>query len=404
MSKIIVNKPIVDINGDEMARIMWGLIKENLILPFIDIKLLEFDLGIKNRDRTNDLITTEAANAIKKNNVGVKCATITPDDNRVKEFNLKKKFPSPNGTIRNILNGTIFREPIICDNIPKFVSHWNSPVIIARHAFGDIYKAKDLQIKKKGKLFISFEPEDKSKIVKQEIFNFRSSGIALGMFNIDNSINDFALSCFNFSLMKKIPLFLSTKNTILQNYDERFKEIFDKIYVEQFKSKFLDIGINYQHRLIDDMVACLMKWSGGYLWACKNYEGDVMSDLVAQGYGSLGLMTSVLQSPDGKVIETEAAHGTVTSHFRQYQNGKQTSTNPIASIFAWTRALWHRGNIDSNEDLKKFANILESICKNLIKKGNMTKDLALLVGPEQKWLTTRELIFNIKSHLEEKIN
>ena len=404
MSKIIVNKPIVDINGDEMARIMWGLIKENLILPFIDIKLLEFDLGIKNRDRTNDLITTEAANAIKKNNVGVKCATITPDDNRVKEFNLKKKFPSPNGTIRNILNGTIFREPIICDNIPKFVSHWNSPVIIARHAFGDIYKAKDLQIKKKGKLFISFEPEDKSKIVKQEIFNFRSSGIALGMFNIDNSINDFALSCFNFSLMKKIPLYLSTKNTILQNYDERFKEIFDKIYVEQFKSKFLDIGINYQHRLIDDMVACLMKWSGGYLWACKNYEGDVMSDLVAQGYGSLGLMTSVLQSPDGKVIETEAAHGTVTSHFRQYQNGKQTSTNPIASIFAWTRALWHRGNIDSNEDLKKFANILESICKNLIKKGNMTKDLALLVGPEQKWLTTRELIFNIKSHLEEKIN
>ena len=404
MSKIIVNKPIVDINGDEMARIMWGLIKEHLILPFIDIKLLEFDLGIKNRDRTNDLITTEAANAIKKNNVGVKCATITPDDNRVKEFNLKKKFPSPNGTIRNILNGTIFREPIICDNIPKFVSHWNSPVIIARHAFGDIYKAKDLQIKKKGKLFISFEPDDKSKKIKQEIFNFRSSGIALGMFNIDNSINDFALSCFNFSLMKKIPLFLSTKNTILQNYDERFKEIFDKIYVNQFKSKFLDIGINYQHRLIDDMVACLMKWSGGYLWACKNYEGDVMSDLVAQGYGSLGLMTSILQSPDGKIIETEAAHGTVTSHFRQHQNGKQTSTNPIASIFAWTRALWHRGNIDGNEDLKKFANILESICKNLIKKGNMTKDLALLVGPEQKWLTTRELILNIKSHLEEKIN
>ncbi|MAY90529.1 MAG: isocitrate dehydrogenase (NADP(+)) [Rickettsiales bacterium] len=404
MSKIIVNKPIVDINGDEMARIMWGLIKEHLILPFIDIKLLEFDLGIKNRDRTNDLITTEAANAIKKNNVGVKCATITPDDKRVQEFNLKKKFPSPNGTIRNILNGTIFREPIICDNIPKFVSHWNSPVIIARHAFGDIYKAKDLQIKKKGKLFISFEPDDKSKKIKQEIFNFRSSGIALGMFNIDNSINDFALSCFNFSLMKKIPLFLSTKNTILQNYDERFKEIFDKIYVNQFKSKFLDIGINYQHRLIDDMVACLMKWSGGYLWACKNYEGDVMSDLVAQGYGSLGLMTSILQSPDGKIIETEAAHGTVTSHFRQHQNGKQTSTNPIASIFAWTRALWHRGNIDGNEDLKKFANILESICKNLIKKGNMTKDLALLVGPEQKWLTTRELILNIKSHLEEKIN
>ena len=404
MSKIIVNKPIVDINGDEMARIMWGLIKENLILPFIDIKLLEFDLGIKNRDKTNDLITTEAANAIKKNNVGVKCATITPDDKRVQEFNLKKKFPSPNGTIRNILNGTIFREPIICDNIPKFVNHWNSPVIIARHAFGDIYKAKDLQIKKKGKLFISFEPEDKSKKVKQEIFNFSSPGIALGMFNIDNSINDFALSCFNFSLMKKIPLFLSTKNTILQNYDERFKEIFDKIYIKKFKSKFLDIGIHYQHRLIDDMVACLMKWSGGYLWACKNYEGDVMSDLVAQGYGSLGLMTSILQSPDGKVIETEAAHGTVTSHFRQHQNGQQTSTNPIASIFAWTRALWHRGNIDGNEELKKFANILEDICINLIKKGNMTKDLALLVGPEQKWLTTRELIFNIKYHLEEKIN
>ena len=399
MSKILVKNPVVEINGDEMARVMWEKIKKQLILPYLDIKLLEYDLGIKNRDKTNDKVTIEAGKAIKKNKVGVKCATITPDDNRVKEFNLKKKYPSPNGTIRNILNGTIFREPIIIDKIPKFIKHWSESVVIARHASGDIYKSQEIKIKTKGKLYLKFESEDKKTLIEKEVCNFDSEGVGLSYFNNNKSIEDFAYSCFNFGLDRKIPVYLSTKNTILQSYDETSKEIFEKVYNDQYKIKYENLGIFYQHRLIDDMIACLIKWTGGFLWACKNYDGDVMSDLVAQGFGSLGLMTSVLQSPDGKIVETEAAHGTVTSHFRQHQNGLETSTNPIASIFAWTRALLHRGKIDNNEDLKKFSHKIEAICKNLLNKGIMTKDLALMVGPDQKWSTTQELINSISNEL-----
>ena len=403
MTKIIVKKPVVEIDGDEMARVMWKSIRDKLIIPFLDINLIRYDLSIENRNITNDEVTVEAAKSIKENNVGIKCATITPDDKRVREFNLSAKFPSPNGTIRNILNGTIFREPIICKNIPKLVNHWTKPVIIARHAFGDIYKSKDLRIKKAGKLFLEFIPEDGSKIKKKEIFNFKSKGIALGMFNIETSIRDFADSCFNFALEKKISLYFSSKNTILQNYDEKFKEIFDEIYKKKFKSEFQKNNLQYQHRLIDDMVACLMKWNGGYLWACKNYDGDVMSDLVAQGFGSLGLMTSVLQSPDGQITETEAAHGTVTSHYRQHQNGFETSTNPVASIFAWTRGLLQRARLDHNERLIKFSKTLENICIKNIESGKMTKDLALLVGPEQKWLTTNEFLNYISSELNQTL-
>ena len=399
MSKIQVKNPVVEINGDEMARVMWEKIKKQLILPYLDIKLLEYDLGIENRDKTNDKVTIEAGNAIKKNKVGVKCATITPDDKRVKEFNLKKKYPSPNGTIRNILNGTIFREPIIIEKIPKFIKHWSESVVIARHASGDIYKSQEIKIKTKGKLYLKFESEDKKLLIEKEVCNFDSDGVGLSYFNNNKSIEDFAHSCFNFGLDRKIPVYLSTKNTILQSYDESFKEIFEKVYNDQYKIKYENLGIFYQHRLIDDMIACLIKWTGGFLWACKNYDGDVMSDLVAQGFGSLGLMTSVLQSPDGEIIETEAAHGTVTSHFRQHQNGLETSTNPIASIFAWTRALLHRGKIDNNKDLEKFSHKIESICKNLLNKGIMTKDLALMVGPDQKWLTTQELINSISNEL-----
>ena len=399
MSKIQVKNPVVEINGDEMARVMWEKIKKQLILPYLDIKLLEYDLGIENRDKTNDKVTIEAGNAIKKNKVGVKCATITPDDKRVKEFNLKKKYPSPNGTIRNILNGTIFREPIIIEKIPKFIKHWSESVVIARHASGDIYKSQEIKIKTKGKLYLKFESEDKKLLIEKEVCNFDSDGVGLSYFNNNKSIEDFAHSCFNFGLDRKIPVYLSTKNTILQSYDESFKEIFEKVYNDQYKIKYENLGIFYQHRLIDDMIACLIKWTGGFLWACKNYDGDVMSDLVAQGFGSLGLMTSVLQSPDGQIIETEAAHGTVTSHFRQHQNGLETSTNPIASIFAWTRALLHRGKIDNNKDLEKFSHKIESICKNLLNKGIMTKDLALMVGPDQKWLTTQELINSISNEL-----
>ena len=399
MSKILVKNPVVEINGDEMARVMWEKIKKQLILPYLDIKLLEYDLGIENRDKTNDKVTIEAGKAIKKNKVGVKCATITPDDKRVKEFNLKKKYPSPNGTIRNILNGTIFREPIIIDKIPKFIKHWSESVVIARHASGDIYKSQEIKIKTKGKLYLKFESEDKKTLIEKEVCNFDSDGVGLSYFNNNKSIEDFAHSCFNFGLDRKIPVYLSTKNTILQSYDESFKEIFEKVYNDQYKIKYENLGIFYQHRLIDDMIACLIKWTGGFLWACKNYDGDVMSDLVAQGFGSLGLMTSVLQSPDGQIIETEAAHGTVTSHFRQHQNGLETSTNPIASIFAWTRALLHRGKIDNNKDLENFSHKIESICKNLLNKGIMTKDLALMVGPDQKWLTTQELINSISNEL-----
>ena len=399
MSKILVKNPVVEINGDEMARVMWEKIKKQLILPYLDIKLLEYDLGIENRDKTNDKVTIEAGKAIKKNKVGVKCATITPDDKRVKEFNLKKKYPSPNGTIRNILNGTIFREPIIIEKIPKFIKHWSESVVIARHASGDIYKSQEIKIKTKGKLYLKFESEDKKTLIEKEVCNFDSDGVGLSYFNNNKSIEDFAHSCFNFGLDRKIPVYLSTKNTILQSYDESFKEIFEKVYNDQYKIKYENLGIFYQHRLIDDMIACLIKWTGGFLWACKNYDGDVMSDLVAQGFGSLGLMTSVLQSPDGQIIETEAAHGTVTSHFRQHQNGLETSTNPIASIFAWTRALLHRGKIDNNKDLENFSHKIESICKNLLNKGIMTKDLALMVGPDQKWLTTQELINSISNEL-----
>ena len=399
MSKIQVRNPVVEINGDEMARVMWEKIKKQLILPYLDIKLLEYDLGIENRDKTNDEVTMEAGKAIKKNKVGVKCATITPDDKRVKEFNLKKKYPSPNGTIRNILNGTIFREPIIIEKIPKFIKHWSESVVIARHASGDIYKSQEIEIKTKGKLYLKFESEDKKILIEKEVCNFDSDGVGLSYFNNNKSIEDFAHSCFNFGLDRKMPVYLSTKNTILQSYDESFKEIFEKVYNDLYKIKYENLGIFYQHRLIDDMIACLIKWTGGFLWACKNYDGDVMSDLVAQGFGSLGLMTSVLQSPDGQIIETEAAHGTVTSHFRQHQNGLETSTNPIASIFAWTRALLHRGKIDNNKDLENFSRKVESICKNLLNKGIMTKDLALMVGPDQKWLTTQELIDSISNEL-----
>ena len=404
MSKIQIKNPIVELKGDEMAQVMWEMIKEKLILPYLDLHTLTFDLGMKKRDLTRDAITAEAANAIKKNNIGIKCATITPDEKRVEEFDLKIKYPSPNGTIRNILNGTIFREPIICENIPKIVPHWNKPVVIARHAFGDIYKAKDIQIQGKGTLNLEFIPDDGKKITKLNVFNFKDKGVALGMFNIDSSINDFARSCFNYGLQKKYPVYLSTKNTILQNYDEKFKEIFEEIYQSEFAKQYEDLNIFYQHRLIDDMVACLLKWNGGFIWACKNYDGDVMSDLVAQGYGSLGLMTSILQSPDGQIIETEAAHGTVTSHYKQHLKGDKTSTNPIASIFAWTRGLWHRGNIDCNEELLNFCDVLEKSCLNMIESGYMTKDLALLVGPSQKWLTTEELLNTFKKELERNLN
>ena len=376
MPKIKVKNPIVDINGDEMARVIWDKIRESLILPFLDINLLEFDLSLVNRNNTDDQVTIEAAKAIKR------------------------KYPSPNGTIRNILNGTIFREPIIIKNIPKIVNHWNESVVIARHAFGDIYKSREIDIKKNGKLTLKFESADKKDVVEETIFEFDSPGVGISYFNIDSSIRDFAYSCFNFALNRKIPIFLSTKNTILQKYDERFKNIFEEVYEKKFKKKFQENNISYQHRLIDDMIACMLKWSGGFIWACKNYDGDVMSDLVAQGYGSLGLMTSVLQSPDGKIIETEAAHGTVTSHYRQHQNGLQTSTNPIASIFAWTRALSHRGELDKNIELEDFAKKLENICIETLENGEMTKDLALMVGPEQKWVNTTQLFETIKNKLE----
>ncbi|MEL0245889.1 MAG: NADP-dependent isocitrate dehydrogenase [Alphaproteobacteria bacterium] len=400
MPKIKVKNPIVDINGDEMARVIWDQIKKSLIIPFLDLNLLEFDLSITNRNITDDRVTVDAAKAIKKNSVGVKCATITPDDKRIVEYNLSKKFPSPNGTIRNILNGTIFREPIIIKSIPKIVNHWNESVVIARHAFGDIYKSKEIDIKKNGKLTLRFESNDKKEIIEETIFEFNSPGVGISYFNVDSSIRDFAYSCFNFALDRKIPIFLSTKNTILQKYDERFKNIFDEIFENEFKIKFQHNNITYQHRLIDDMVACMMKWSGGFIWACKNYDGDVMSDLVAQGYGSLGLMTSVLQSPDGKIIETEAAHGTITSHYRQHQKGLETSTNPIASIFAWTRALSHRAKLDKNRALEEFAKKLENICIETLENGIMTKDLALMVGPEQKWVNTSQLFEILKNKLE----
>jgi isocitrate dehydrogenase len=404
MSKIKVKNPVVELDGDEMTRVIWEFIKNKLILPYLDLGIEYYDLGMKSRDDTDDQITIDCANAIKKNGVGIKCATITPDEARVKEFSLKKMWRSPNGTIRNIIGGTVFREPIICKNIPKLVPSWTDPLIIGRHAFGDQYRATDFVVPGKGKLEVKWTAEDGSDEQKYEVFNFPGPGIALSMYNLDKSIEDFARSCFNYGLIKKWPVYLSTKNTILKKYDGRFKDIFQKVFDEEFKSDFEKNKIIYEHRLIDDMVACAMKWSGKYIWACKNYDGDVQSDTMAQGYGSLGLMTSVLLAPDGKTMEAEAAHGTVTRHYRMHQQGKETSTNPIASIFAWTRGLAHRGKLDGNEELINFSQSLEAVCIDAVESGHMTKDLAILIGPSNKYLTTNQFLEVIKSNLEKKLN
>ena len=404
MSKIKVKNPIVELDGDEMTRVIWEFIKNKLILPYLDLGIEYYDLGMKSRDDTNDQITIDCAKAIKKNGVGIKCATITADEARVKEFNLKKMWRSPNGTIRNIIGGTVFREPIICKNIPKLVPSWTDPLIIGRHAFGDQYSATDFLVPGKGKLEVKWTSEDGKDEQNYEVFNFPGPGIALSMYNLDKSIEDFARSCFNYGLIKKWPVYFSTKNTILKKYDGRFKDIFQKVFDEEFKAEFDKNSIIYEHRLIDDMVACLMKWSGKYIWACKNYDGDVQSDTVAQGYGSLGLMTSVLLAPDGITMEAEAAHGTVTRHFRMHQQGKETSTNPIASIFAWTRGLSHRGKLDNNDELIKFSNTLEKVCIDCVESGSMTKDLAILVGPSTKYLTTNQFLDEIDQNLLKQLN
>ena len=404
MSKIKVKNPIVELDGDEMTRVIWEFIKNKLILPYLDLGIEYYDLGMKSRDDTDDKITIECANAIKKNGVGIKCATITPDEARVEEFKLKKMWRSPNGTIRNIIGGTVFREPIICKNIPKLVPSWTDPLIIGRHAFGDQYRATDFLVPGKGKLEVKWTSEDGSDEKKYEVFNFPGPGIALSMYNLDKSIEDFARSCFNYGLIKKWPEYLSTKNTILKKYDGRFKDIFQNVFEKDFKLEFEKNNITYEHRLIDDMVACAMKWHGKYIWACKNYDGDVQSDTVAQGYGSLGLMTSVLLAPDGRTMEAEAAHGTVTRHFRMHQQGKETSTNPIASIFAWTRGLAHRGKLDSNDELIKFAKTLEEVCVESVESGSMTKDLAILIGPSTKYLTTNQFLDVIDGSLKQKLN
>jgi len=404
MAKIKVKNPIVEMDGDEMARIMWDFIKKKLILPYIDLDIKYYDLGIKNREKTSDQITIDAANAIKKIGVGIKCATITPDENRVKEFKLRKMWRSPNGTIRNILGGTVFREPIICKNIPKLVPSWTNPIVIGRHAFGDQYRATDFKIPGKGKLEIKWTSEDGKNKKEFEVFNFNGPGVALSMYNLDQSIRDFARACMNYGLNRKWPVYLSTKNTILKNYDGRFKDLFQEVYEKEFKTKFEERSITYEHRLIDDMVACALKWNGNYIWACKNYDGDVQSDTIAQGFGSLGLMTSFLMSPDGKTIESEAAHGTVTRHYRLHQQGKETSTNPIASIFAWARGLYHRAKLDGNEDLKKFVKTLEKVCIKVVENGSMTKDLAVLVGKNQKYLTTNQFLEVIDSNLKRSLN
>ena len=404
MSKIKVKNTIVELDGDEMTRIIWKFIKDKLILRYLDLGIEYFDLGMKNRDDTNDQVTVDCANAIKKNGVGIKCATITPDEARVKEFNLKKMWRSPNGTIRNILGGTVFREPIMCKNIPKLVPSWTNPICIGRHAFGDQYRATDFKVPGKGKLEIKWTSEDGKEKKEFEVFNFPGPGIALSMYNLDQSIKDFARSCMNYGLNRRWPVYLSTKNTILKKYDGRFKDLFQEIYEKEFKEKFKERNITYEHRLIDDMVACAMKWNGNYIWACKNYDGDVQSDTIAQGFGSLGLMTSVLMSPDGKTIEAEAAHGTVTRHFRLHQQGKETSTNPIASIFAWARGLYHRGKLDGNEDLKKFVKILEKVCIETVENGSMTKDLAILISPSEKYLTTNQFLDKIDNNLRKKLN
>jgi isocitrate dehydrogenase len=402
MTKIKVQNPVVEIDGDEMTRIIWAFIKEKLILPYLDIDLKYFDLSIQNRDATNDQVTIDAANAIKQHGVGVKCATITPDEARVEEFGLKKMWKSPNGTIRNILNGTVFREPITTKNVPKYVPGWEKPIIIGRHAFGDQYKATDMKIPGPGKLTMRYEPES-GEAQEWEIFDFPSSGVAMGMYNLDESIEGFARSCFNYGLMKNYPVYLSTKNTILKQYDGRFIEIFQNIYDAEFKTEFEKRKLWYEHRLIDDMVAFALKGNGGIVWACKNYDGDVQSDIVAQGFGSLGLMTSVLLTPDGKCVEAEAAHGTVTRHYRLHQQGKETSTNPIASIFAWTQGLKYRGKFDNNQDLVDFADTLERICVETVESGHMTKDLAILIGDDQPYLTTNQFLDKIVENLQKEL-
>ena len=404
MAKIKVKNAVVELDGDEMTRIIWEFIKNKLILPYLDLGIEYYDLGMKSRDNTNDQITIESATAIKKFGVGIKCATITPDEARVEEFDLKKMWRSPNGTIRNIIGGTVFREPIVCKNIPKLVPSWTDPVIIGRHAFGDQYRATDFKVPGKGKMEVKWTAEDGSDEIKYEVFNFPGPGIALSMYNLDKSIEDFARSCFGYGLIKEWPVYLSTKNTILKQYDGRFKDIFQNIFEKEFKDKFEKLKITYEHRLIDDMVACAMKWSGKYIWACKNYDGDVQSDTVAQGYGSLGLMTSVLLAPDGKTMEAEAAHGTVTRHYRMHQEGKETSTNPIASIFAWTRGLAHRGKLDGNEDLIKFSTTLEKVCIDCVENGSMTKDLAILIGPSSNYLTTNQFLDELDGQLKKKLN
>jgi isocitrate dehydrogenase len=400
MAQIKVAKPIVELDGDEMTRVIWKLIKDKLILPYLAVDLKYFDLGIEHRDATGDQVTIEAANAIKKYGVGVKCATITPDEARVKEFGLKKMWKSPNGTIRNILDGTVFREPIICKNVPRLVPGWTSPIVIGRHAFGDQYRATDFRVPGPGKLTLTFTPEGGGDPIQHEVFNFPGSGVAMGMFNLDASIRGFARSCFNYGITKRWPVYLSTKNTILKAYDGRFKDIFQDVYESEFKSQFEAIGIGYEHRLIDDMVAAALKWSGAFVWACKNYDGDVQSDTVAQGFGSLGLMTSVLLSPDGKTVEAEAAHGTVTRHYREHQKGKETSTNPIASIFAWTRGLHYRGEFDGTPEVQTFARTLERVCVETVESGSMTKDLAILVGPSQPWLSTTAFLDKLDANLQ----
>ncbi|WP_212523281.1 NADP-dependent isocitrate dehydrogenase [Actibacterium sp. MT2.3-13A] len=402
MTKIKVENPVVELDGDEMTRIIWDFIKKKLILPYLDVDLLYYDLGIEERDRTDDQITVDAANKIKEVGVGVKCATITPDEARVEEFGLKRMYRSPNGTIRNILGGVVFRAPIICQNVPRLVPGWTKPIVIGRHAFGDQYRATDFLFPGKGKLTMKFVGEDGT-VIEKEVFDAPSAGIAMGMYNLDDSIIDFARASLNYGLSLGWPVYLSTKNTILKAYDGRFKDLFQKVYEEEFEEEFKKKGIHYEHRLIDDMVACAMKWNGGYVWACKNYDGDVQSDTVAQGYGSLGLMTSQLMTPDGKIVEAEAAHGTVTRHYRQHQRGEETSTNSIASIYAWTGGLKHRAKLDGNEQLRNFAETLERVVVETVESGFMTKDLALLVGPDQKWLTTMGFLEKVDENLNKAL-
>ena len=403
MPKIKVENPVVELDGDEMTRIIWQWIREQLILPYLDIDLKYYDLGIEHRDDTNDKVTVDSANAIKQFGVGVKCATITPDEARVKEFGLKRMWKSPNGTIRNILGGVVFREPIVIQSVPRLIPGWTDPIVIGRHAFGDQYRATDFKVPGPGKLTMRWEAQDGSSVIEEEVFEFPSAGVAMGMYNLDDSIRDFARACLNYGLDRGWPVYLSTKNTILKAYDGRFKDLFEEVYTEDFKAQFRKAGIVYEHRLIDDLVASALKWSGKFVWACKNYDGDVQSDMVAQGYGSLGLMTSILMTPDGKTVEAEAAHGTVTRHFRMHQEGKPTSTNPIASIFAWTGGLKHRGKLDGTPAVTTFAEALERICVETVESGAMTKDLALLIGPDQAWMTTEKFFEAVRVNLDNAI-